>query len=232
METTIQTAARLRVFARPKNPFATPQSKITGTAASNYIRIFQNLIPGVLYGGKGLENIPLCTRRKDLIALMKNRASSFENSLFSLMFENGEYQLAVPRDLQLHLTNDYPLTCNFLRYDPKRGVNIPISLNYINQNLCVGIKRGGNFNQLKRFVWVHVRGDVIPHSIPIDIQNLAVGDKILWSDLKLPDTIKLMKSNNQPQDLLLCNVKLKYSVMKQLKAEKRLLKESKKSIKK
>lgn len=223
MASTIKSAARFRVFNRPRNPDRQdPNHRLNGTRHSNFLRLAYDLIPGVIYGYDQTLHPPqlIGSRRKDILRELDKKKSGMLNTIYDLQLEDGSRQLAIPRDIKLHVAYSFPVAMNWLRYDPKLGASMQMRLQYTNVGLAPGTKRGGQFNVIAGWLWVHVKGDTIPFSIPVDAKNLEVGERICWHELDIPDTIRLIKRNPKEKETVLCNMQAKYSIIKEMKAEK------------
>jgi hypothetical protein len=72
----------------------------------------------------------------------------------------------------IYVVNDEPLNINFLLYSHNRRHRIPIE--YINEELCVDIKRGCYVIPVNKFIECHCDGD-IPRTFVIDLASAKLG---------------------------------------------------------
>ena len=149
----------------------------------------QKIVPGVYYGKDDDRNVIKVPIQVDMLALnreIRKYGISFENTIYEMLL-NDEKHLVTPRQLQvdpgkaflkmevcLDLTSvtDTPLNINFLRYSPMNRFRIPVE--YINDELCVDIKRGCFVIHVNRFIECTCEGP-IPRSFKIDLSQAKLG---------------------------------------------------------
>lgn len=223
MFSSVRLAPRFRVFARPSNPHRRDADhRLSGTRHSNFLRLAHELLPGTIYGydANKYPSQLICSRRKDVETMLRDTNEGFSASVFNLKLEDGSRQLAIPRDLAVHPVHGYPISLNWLRYDPDVGVNIPVPIKFEDYAVSPGIKRGGVFRVGISFVWVHVKGDQVPLHIPVSLKDLDVGEHLCWHHLDIPENVRLTKRNKLEKNVVLCSIKGKYSLIKAIKDAK------------
>eukprot|EP00271_Cylindrocystis_brebissonii_P023391 TRINITY_DN9684_c0_g2_i1.p1 TRINITY_DN9684_c0_g2~~TRINITY_DN9684_c0_g2_i1.p1 ORF type:complete len:280 (-),score=26.34 TRINITY_DN9684_c0_g2_i1:263-1102(-) len=89
----------------------------------------------------------------------------------------------LPRQVHLHAGSDELLNITFVRATPGSRIKVHVPLVFIGEDACVGIRKGGWLNTIKRSVLLECSAEAIPQSIEVDLSNLNVGQKVLFKDL-------------------------------------------------
>mmetsp|Transcript_13910 Transcript_13910/g.22713 ORF Transcript_13910/g.22713 Transcript_13910/m.22713 type:complete len:261 (+) Transcript_13910:163-945(+) len=215
--------------ARPLTAFFRPGvcKRTSGGTISKQIRR-AGCVPGVLYGGGSKANDHLLMVEERLIRQeMKSRGKCFENTLYQLQFpENGSKHLAVPRQTQIQVVTHAPIAVNFLRYCPVKGAKLPIPFEFVDVDTSPGVKRGGDVNYILWEAYCHVKGETIPETIEVSLKNADVGDRIKWSDLDIPENVRLLPIPSQKGlDPVILSIMGKSSLRKAANDERKLRKE-------
>ena len=79
------------------------------------------------------------------------------------------------------------LHIDFLRVTDKSYVNVGITVEFINEDKCNGIKFGGVLNVVRSQVELNCPATAIPEKITVDLEGLNVGDTIHISSISLPE---------------------------------------------
>ena len=64
------------------------------------------------------------------------------------------------------------------------------SISFLNEEECVGLRRGGILNVVRYEIEVFCRADAIPASIECDLTGLDIGDSLHISAVSLPDGVE------------------------------------------
>ena len=62
---------------------------------------------------------------------------------------------------------------------------------YKNKENCIGVKRGGYFNTVKRTLELVCSVDNLPRKLEIDVMDMLTGSTIKAGDIKLPEGAKM-----------------------------------------
>lgn len=153
-----------------------------GKGAARAIRR-EGRVPAVIYGGKKApESITIETR-----ALVKEYDTGvFLRTLYDVEV-GGKKSRVIPRDVQLHPVSDVPLHVDLLRLEKGARINIDVTVNFINEEECPGLARGGALNVVRHDVELSVPVDNIPTSIDADLTGLDIGGSIHISAIPLPE---------------------------------------------
>lgn len=77
---------------------------------------------------------------------------------------------------------------NFLRYRPGYPVKVPVC--YVNEELCIPLKRGGMLLGINHFIPVTCEGETIPEMLIVDLTGAQGSEKIGMSRVLLPPGVK------------------------------------------
>ena len=158
----------------------------TGKGAARQARR-NGYVPGVVYGG-GAE--PQAIQIAFNALLKKLRAGRFMATLFNLKIEGQEDVRVICRGVQRHVVNDLPTHIDLMRLRRTSRVNLFIPVEFINEDICKGLKRGGVLNAVRPEVELNVLAGEIPDHITVDLAALDIGDNVTISSVTLPEGSK------------------------------------------
>jgi large subunit ribosomal protein L25 len=153
-----------------------------GKGAARAIRR-QGMIPAVVYG-TGQPPKAIAIQFKEAKKLIYD--GGFMTTMFEIDIE-GDKERVIPRDYQLDPVKDMPIHIDFFRVAKGQTVTVEVPVHFLNQETCVGIKRGGTLNVVRHTVELFVPADAIPDAIEVDIKSLEMGDSLHISAVKLPE---------------------------------------------
>ncbi len=163
---------------------ATVREKVGKGAARSVRR--QDMTPAVIYGGnKPPIAISLPARELSLKIL----GGGFYTSVATIDVAGDKIQ-ALPRDYQLDPVSDKPLHVDFLRVTPDSTVTIEVPVQFINEALAPGVKRGGAVNVVRHRVSLICRVDSIPEKVVADLTGLDINDSLHISAVTLPEGVR------------------------------------------
>ena len=155
----------------------------TGKGAARQARR-DGMVPGVVYGG-GAD--PLAIQIPQNVLLKKLKAGRFLSTLFNLKVEGQEDVRVICRDVQRHVVKDLPTHLDLMRLRRTSRVNLFIPVEFINEEKCEGIKRGGVLTIVRPEVELRVTAGDIPEKITVDLEGQKIGDVITISAISLPE---------------------------------------------
>jgi len=158
----------------------------TGKGAARKSRR-EGMVPGVVYGG-GAEPMAIEIPFNKLLKRLKQ--GRFLSTLFNLQVEGQEDVRVICRDVQRDVVKDLPVHLDLMRLRRTSRVNLFINVEFINQDTCTGIKRGGVLTIVRPEVELSVIAGDIPDHITVDLEGLAIGDIIHINDVTLPEGVK------------------------------------------
>ena len=158
----------------------------TGKGAARKSRR-EGMVPGVVYGG-GAEPMAIEIPFNKLLKRLKQ--GRFLSTLFNLQVEGQEDVRVICRDVQRDVVKDLPVHLDLMRLRRTSRVNLFINVEFINQDKCTGIKRGGVLTIVRPEVELSVIAGDIPDHITVDLEGLAIGDIIHINDVTLAEGVK------------------------------------------
>ena len=170
----------------------------TGKGAARAARR-ENLVPGVIYGG-GEEPTPINVKFNELFKMLK--AGGFLSSLLTLNVD-GKEQRVICRGVQRDVVKDLPTHVDFLRLSRKSRINLMIPVVFLNEDTCVGIKKGGTLVVVRNEVELKVTAGNIPEHLEVDLAEVEIGETIHMSDITLPEGTRPMITD---RDFVIANV--------------------------
>ena len=157
----------------------------TGKGAARQARREQ-LVPGIVYGG-GVDPQPINIKYNYL--LTKLRKGRFLSTLFNLKVEGQEDVRVICRGVQRDVVKDLPTHVDLMRLRRTSRINLFIHVNFENQDLAPGLKRGGTLTVVRPEVELEVTAGDIPDHITVDLTGKNIGDVIHIEDIALPEGV-------------------------------------------
>ena len=176
----------------------------TGKGASRRLRRLTGEVPAIIYGGKkDAEKISIL--HKDITKALENDA--VYSSIISLSID-GKAEDTIIKDIQRHPAKQIILHMDFLRVSKTTKLQTRVPLNFMNEDICVGVKLGGG-------LIAHTMTDIevsclpkdLPEAIDVDMAEVDVGQIVHLSDLTLPDGVESVSlSQGADYDLTVATV--------------------------
>ena len=158
----------------------------TGKGAARQSRRDGN-VPGIVFGGD-TDPLPINIPFNKLLQLLK--AGRFKSTLFNLKVEGHDDVRVICRDVQRHTVKDLPTHLDLMRLRRTTKINLFIPVEFLNEDACPGIKKGGVLSLVRPEVELIVTAGDIPEKITVDLAGLDVGDVITISSVTLPEGSK------------------------------------------
>ena len=158
----------------------------TGKGAARQARR-NGKVPGIVYGdGKDPVSIQF-DFNKLLTAL---RAGRFMSTLWNLKVEGQEDVRVICRGVQKDVVKDLPIHIDFMRLRRNSKVNLFIPVEFVGEDNCPGLRKGGTIVHVRSEVELIVTAGDIPDHITVDLSGHEIGDSIHIEDVKLPQGAK------------------------------------------
>ena len=152
------------------------------------------LIPAVIYGNR---QEPELISIEPKLLLKQMEIKGFKTRQFELEIEGvSKKELALCQDIQFHKVKDYPIHVDFLRIDANKEITIEIPFKFIGEDVCVGVKKGGALNVIRRLVSVRCKPTDIVDQIEVDVSALDITEVIHLQDVKLPKGLVMDESGD------------------------------------
>ena len=176
----------------------------TGKGASRRLRRQSGEVPAIIYGGKKhAEKISIL--HKDITKALENEA--VYSSIISLAVD-GKAEDTIIKDIQRHPAKKVVLHLDFLRVSKTTKLQTRVPLNFLNEDICVGVKMGGG-------LIAHTMTDIevsclpkdLPESIDVDMEQIDIGQIVHLSDIKMPSGVESVSlSQGAEYDLTVATV--------------------------
>ncbi len=163
---------KLRATARPK----------VGKGAARAARR-AGRVPAVIYG----DNQPPLTISVDYNELFKLLNKGGFLSMLTELDIDGEKTRVIPRDVQLDVIRGFPMHVDFLRLGKGARIAVDIPVNFLNEDICPGLKRGGALNVVRHEIELECPAGAIPDNLAIDLSAMDIGDSLHISEITLPE---------------------------------------------
>ena len=153
---------------------------------SNKTLLKKGFVPGIIYG-KGSAPTKIAFENKALNQLMKS--GSFYTKIIELEIE-GKIEKILPKQLQYHRVTDKLIHFDFLRVKEDTKVTVEVPVEFLNQDICPGLKKGGVLNLVRRIIELSCNANNIPDKLQFDLEEKDIGDAIKISNIDLPEGVK------------------------------------------
>ena len=153
--------------------------------SSTHSLLNKGMVPGIVYG-KGTEPTKIAFENKVLLKLMHTGA--FYSTILDLDIE-GKNEKVLPKQLQYHPVTDKLIHFDFLRVQNDTKVTVEVPVEFLNQDTCPGLKKGGVLNLVRREVELSCNANNIPDKLQFDLISSEIGDSIKISNIDLPEGV-------------------------------------------
>ena len=155
-------------------------------AGSTHSLLSKGMVPGIVYG-KGSEPTKIAFENKILLKLM--HTGSFYSTIIDIDID-GKSEKVLPKQLQYHPVTDKLIHFDFLRVTDDTKVTVDVPVEFLNQDTCPGLKKGGVLNLVRREVELSCNANNIPNKLQFDLFESEIGDSIKISNIDLPDGVQ------------------------------------------
>lgn len=159
----------------------------TADSSSTKSLLEKGLIPGIVYG-KGTEPTKIVFEEKILKKIMLSGV--FYSKILDLDIE-GKKEKVLPKALQYHPVTDKLIHFDFLRVQENTKVTVEVPVEYLNQDICPGLKQGGVLNLVRRSIELICNANNIPEKLQFDLFESDIGDTVKISNIELPENVTL-----------------------------------------
>ncbi len=157
-----------------------------GKGASRRLR-HADKVPAIIYGGSA-EPVQVTLAGKAVRKALE--AEAFYSSIVTLDVD-GKAQQAILKDLQRHPARGDAMHMDFLRVEADHELTTHVSLHFINEDTCVGVKAGGAVAHNLQEVEVRCLPADLPEFIEVDMADVEMGAALHLSDVKVPAGVTL-----------------------------------------
>ena len=161
-----------------------------GTGPARALRR-RGMVPATIYGA-GKEPLSIAIEEKEITKYY--RRPQYMSQLFEFEIGQKKYKV-LPKDISLNPITDIVNHADFVFLDTKmQKMKVPVV--YANKETCLGVKRGGYFNTVKRFLEILCPVKNLPRKIEIDTISMPIGTSIKAKEAVLPEGAKLLEDPN------------------------------------
>ena len=142
-------------------------------------------VPAVIYGDKK-DPLGITLESREISKVVH------QPGIFGRLLDiqvGGEKNTVLTRDIQFHPVTEYVLHMDFLRISGSAKVAVAVAVEFLNQDICPGIKAGGVLNVVRYEVELLCPATTIPEKITVDLDGLKIGDSVHISTLALPEGV-------------------------------------------
>lgn len=155
-----------------------------GKGAARAVRR-EGLIPAVVYGDK---KAPV-TLALDYHEIFKHlNTGLFLSTVYEIEID-GKATQVLARDCQIDPVKDTPIHVDFLRIGKGTKVSVAVPVQFLNDEICPGLKKGGALNVVRHELELTCAPTAIPEMIQIDLSEIDIGGSIHISAITLPDGV-------------------------------------------
>lgn len=154
--------------------------RTTGSRPSNRLRT-EGQVPGVLYG-LGRDNVTLAVDYRSLRQALTTEAGL--NAIITMSVD-GTDELCIVRDLQRDPVRQDVTHVDFVRVDPDAEILVEVPIVLEGEAKQV-LDEQGVVDQVAYTLSVYAKPNAIPNEVTLNVDDLAVGDTLLVSDISLP----------------------------------------------
>jgi len=149
-------------------------------------------VPAVIYGDSK-EPVMISLDGKELAKMASNPA--FFNHLVRIDVAGQSHEV-LPRDVQLDAVSDRVIHVDFLRVSPTTRITVMIPSEFVGQDKCPGLRRGGVLNIVRREVEMRCAPRSIPEKLTFSLEGLDIGASIHIDAIDLPEGVSPTTTRN------------------------------------
>ncbi|WP_306141415.1 50S ribosomal protein L25/general stress protein Ctc [Roseibium sp. MMSF_3412] len=143
----------------------------------------EGLLPAVIYGDKK-PAMPITIPVKETTITLHKGGFTAQIGIINV---DGEKHQVIAKDYQLHPVRDDVLHVDFLRVAKGATLTVEIPVQFLNEEICPGLKKGGVLNVVRHTVEMTVPADSIPEALELDLANAEPGDSLHISAVTIPE---------------------------------------------
>ena len=158
-----------------------------GTGAAKAVRR-QGGVPAIIYGA-GKEPKMLVLNHNTVIKHLAHEA------VYSHVLDvkiDGKSEQVILKDIQRHPSKPRVLHMDFQRVSKKEKLRVHVPLHFTNENIAVGVKKGGIVTHNLVDIEVACLPGDLPEFLEIDLAAVDVGESVHLTDIKLPKGVEML----------------------------------------
>jgi large subunit ribosomal protein L25 len=144
-------------------------------------------VPAIMYGG-ATDPVRLVLEHNEVMKSLANEA--VYSHVLTIKYD-GKAEKAILKDLQRHPSRPIIMHMDFQRVSESEKLRVHVPLHFVNQDICVGAKKGGVVTHNMVEVEVVCLPQHLPEYIEVDLTQLEIGESVRLSDLKVPSGVEI-----------------------------------------
>ncbi|MDB9525649.1 50S ribosomal protein L25/general stress protein Ctc [Oscillatoria sp. CS-180] len=155
----------------------------------------EGLVPAVLYGHDGANSVSLLVNEREAQKLV--RQASVNNSLITVKVPDMPWSgQALLREVQTHPWKGNLYHLSFFSIASQSSVQVEVPLHFT--GTAKGVRdEGGVLDIIVSQLGIQCAPGAIPETVDVDVSDLAVGDNLHISDLKLPKGVEAISDTDK-----------------------------------
>jgi large subunit ribosomal protein L25 len=163
----------------------------SGKGPSNRLRR-EGKIPAVAYG-REIAAVPVAIAPKALLDVLNSEHG--QNAVVEMQVEGGDKFTVMVRDYAYHPITRELTHADFVQVSLDKPVDVEVPFHLVGK--AKGVAEGGILQQIFRRVPVRCLPAQIPAFVEAEISELAIGDSLKTSNIKVPEGIKIRLPEDQ-----------------------------------
>ena len=166
-------------------------------------------VPGTLFSMKSnyeVDSVLLSFDKREIASIFHKIGSYGWNcQVFNVKMigdeaQDGELIRALGRQIHVTAATAEPENVTMIAFPEDRKVKVNVPLKTFGKEVSPGIRAGGRVNWIRRTVPCVVQGWAeVPRFFEVNISDLEINDKVLWTSLDVPEGVKIaLKDPRQP----------------------------------
>lgn len=147
-------------------------------------------IPAVVYDRKG-ESCSVTVSGGEFRAHLRNMEKGCLATQFFQVNEEGKTYKTLVKDITYDRTRYDILHLDLMKVNDEDEVTIHIPVLFKGDDMCVGVKEGGQLKRVKRSVKVTLKVGDIPKAFELDVTNVRLGEALRVRDLDVKEGMKV-----------------------------------------
>jgi large subunit ribosomal protein L25 len=146
-----------------------------------------NRVPAIIYG-RGADPLAVTLDHNEVVKSLDNEA--VYSHVLSLKVD-GRDEKAILKAIQRHPSKPIILHLDFQRVSETERIRVHVPLHFVNQEISVGVKKGGVVMHNMVDIEVICLPDKLPEYIEVDLANIDLGQTVHLSDLPVPQGVDI-----------------------------------------
>jgi large subunit ribosomal protein L25 len=163
------------------------QLRGTGKGAARQLRM-KGSLPAVLYG-KGVDSVALFIDRKSFERIYKRD----RNALLRVSIERpdgADVRNAMVKDMQIDVMRNEPIHVDLHQINLEDKIKVKVQIHVIGEDAVSA--KGAILQHQMREIEVECLPIEVPDNVPVHVESLVPGDRVVLGDLTPPEGVKFL----------------------------------------